>query len=48
MLKENKVIKVRIPWDTRNLFEHEEDYYKLEYIEYKSKGDRNKTLSVEK
>ena len=55
--KENKAIKNRIIRDFRNLFEHqEEDYYKLvrvgdfwsnNYIEYESKGDRNKTLSVE-
>ena len=58
--KNNKVIKDRIPRDIRNLFEHEEggeSYYKIirtsnfwsnSYIEYESKGDRNKTLSVEK
>ena len=55
--KENKAIKNRIIRDFRNLFEHqEEDYYKPvrvgdfwsnNYIEYESKGDRNKTLSVE-
>ena len=43
--------------DIKNLFEHEEEnYYKPvrvnnffsnSYIEYESKGDRNKTLSVE-
>ena len=53
-----KVIKDRILRDVRNLFElEEENYYKSarvsnfwtnNYIEYESKGDRNKTLSVEK
>ena len=56
--KNNKVIKDKIFWDIRNLFEHEEEnYYKPvtvsnfwnnNYIEYESKGDRNKILSVEK
>ena len=51
--KETKVIK-----DIKNIFEHkeEENFYKPikvsnfwsnNYIECKSKGDRNKTLSVE-
>ena len=55
--KENKVIKDRIVRDIRSLFEHEKDYYKPvvvgnfwsdSYIEYESKGVRNKTASVEK
>ena len=55
--KQNKAIKNRIINDIRNLFEHEqEDYYKPvkvgnfwsnNYIEYESKGDRNKIVSVE-
>ena len=56
--KETKAIKDRIIKDIRNLFEHkeEENYYKPErvssfcsinYIEYESISDRNKTLSVE-
>ena len=57
---ENESMKDRILTDIRNLFEHEEEeenYYKPvrvciissnHYIEYESKGDRNKTLSVEK
>ena len=56
--KESKVIKDRIFTNIRNLFEHEEEenYYKPErvgnfcsykYIEYESKGDTKKTLSVE-
>ena len=57
--KETKAIKDRILRDIKNLFEHEkeeENYYKPvrvsnfwsnNYIEYKSNGDRNKTLSVE-
>ena len=56
--KENKVIKDRVLPDLRNIFEHEEEetYYKPvkvskfssnNYIEFESKGDRNKTLSVE-
>ena len=56
--KETKAIKDRILRDIKNLFEHEkeeENYYKPvrvsnfwsnNYIEYKSNGDRNKTLSV--
>ena len=55
--KETKTIKDRIPRDIKNLFEHEEEesYYKPitvnnfwsnNYIEYESKGDRNKTLSA--
>ena len=57
MKKQNKAIKNRIINDIRNLFEHEqEDYYKPvkagnfwsnNYIEYESKGDRNKIVSVE-
>ena len=57
--KETKTIKDRILRDIKNLFEHEEEeenYYKPvrvsnfwsnNYIEYKSNGDKNKTLSVE-
>ena len=56
--KETKAVKDRILRDIKNLFEHEEDenYYKPvrvsnfrsnNYIEYKSNGDRNKTLLVE-
>ena len=57
--KETKAIKDRILRDIKNLFEHEkeeENYYKPvrvsnfwsnNYIEYKSNGDKNKTLSVE-
>ena len=57
--KENKVIKDKILRDIRSLFEHgeqEESYYKLltasnfwrnNYIEYESKSDKYKTLSVE-
>ena len=56
--KETKAIKDRILKDIKNLFEHEkeENYYKPvrvsnfwsnNYIEYKSNGDKNKTLSVE-
>ena len=52
--------KKKILRDIRKLFQHEEkeeNYYKParvnnsrsnNYIEYESKGDRNKTLSVEK
>ena len=57
MKKQNKAIKNRIINDIRNLFEHEqEDYYNPvkvgnfwsnNYIEYESKGDRNKIVSVE-
>ena len=57
--KNIKVIKDRILRYIRNLFEHEEEenYYKPvrvsnfwsnNYIEYESKGDKNKILSVEK
>ena len=56
MEKENKATTDRIIRDIRNLFEHkEENYYKPvrvrnfwsnNYIEYESKGDKNKTLSV--
>ena len=57
--KEAKSIKDRVLRNIKNLFEHEkeeENYYKPvrvsnfwsnNYIEYKSNGDRNKTLSVE-
>ena len=55
--KQNKPIKDTILRDTRNNFENEEeDYYKPvrvsnfwsnNYIEDKSNGDRNKTLSIE-
>ena len=55
--KENEAIKDRILRNIKNLFEHEEkNYYKPvrannfwsnNYTEYKSKGDRNKTPSVE-
>ena len=56
--KETEAIKDRILRDFKNFFEHEEaeNYYKPvrlsnfwsnNYIEYKSNGDRNKTLSVE-
>ena len=51
ILKKNKKIKDRIIRDTRNLFEHKEDHYKLvgvdnswsnNYIEYESNGDSSK------
>ena len=56
--KETKAIKDRILRDIKNLFEHEEEenYYKPvrvsnfwcnNSIEYESKGEKNKTLSVE-
>ena len=56
--KEIKAIKDRILRDIKNLFEHgeEKDCYKPvresnfwsnNYIEYKSKGNRNKTVSIE-
>ena len=56
--KETKAIKDRILRDIRNFFEHEEEenydkpvrasnFWSNSYIEYESKGDRNKTLSVE-
>ena len=56
--KESKAINDRILRDIRNLLEHEEEenYYKQvrvsniwsnNYTEYESKGERNKTLSVE-
>ena len=59
MKKENKVSKyIIILRDIRNLFEHEEEnYYKPVRIsnfwskndfEHEIKGDKNKTLSVEK
>ena len=54
--KENEVLKDIIFRDIRHLFDHEEkNYYKParvsnfwsnNYVEYESKGDRNKTLSV--
>ena len=57
--KETKAIKDRILRDIKNLFEHEKEekyYFKAvrvsnfwsnNYVEYESKGDKNKTLSVE-
>ena len=52
--KENKVIKDRTLLNIRNLLEHEEEYYykplrvanfsSNNYIEYESKGGRNKIL----
>ena len=57
--KENETIKNKIVRDIINLFElenEEQDYYKIVrvgifcnniYIEYESKGDRNKKLSTE-
>ena len=55
--KENKAIKDRILRDIKSHFEYkEENYYNPlrinnflsnNYIEYKSNGDKNKTLSVE-
>ena len=56
--KENKVIKDKLLRGIRNLFEHgeEKNYYEPvtvsiflsnNYIEYKSKSDRKKTLSVQ-
>ena len=56
--KETKAIKDRIHRAIKNLFEHEEEenyckpvkvsnFWSNNYIEYKSNGDRNKTLSVE-
>ena len=56
--QKNKIIKDITRRDIRNLFENEEEenYYKPvrvsnswknNYIEYKSNGDRNKTLSME-
>ena len=55
---ENKPIKDRIIRDIRNLFEHEEEensykpvrfgnFWSNSYIEHKSNGDKNKTVSVE-
>ena len=49
-----KAIKDIIIWDFKDLFEKEEDCYKPfkvsnfynNYIEYESKGGRNKTLSM--
>ena len=49
--KETKAIKDRMLQDIKNLSEHEEENYhnfwSNNYIEYKSNGDRNKTVSVE-
>ena len=54
--KKKKLKQLKILRDTKNLFEHEEKYYKPvrvsvfwsnNYIEYENNGDRNKTLSVE-
>ena len=56
MIKENEAIKDRVIRDIRNLFEHEEEHYKLvrignfwssNYIEYESNGNRDKTLSTD-
>ena len=53
--KENEAIKDRIIRDIENLFEKQEDHYKLvrvgdfysnSYIEYESNGIRNKSLSI--
>ena len=46
----NKWIKNRIIRDIRNLIEHEEviTLWSNNYTEYKTKGDRIKTLWVEK
>ena len=58
MQSKGKVIKAiegRIIRDIKNLFDQEEDYYKLiravifwsnNYIEYESIRDRNKTLTI--
>ena len=57
--KEIKAVKYVILRDIRNVFEHEEEenYYQPvcvtnvwcnNYVEYKSNGDRKKTVSVEK
>ena len=56
--KETKAIKDRIFRDYKNLFEDEEENYHKpvtvnnfwsnNYIEYKSNGDRKKTVSVKK
>ena len=57
--KDTKAIKNRILRNIKNLFEHKEEeendykpvwvsnFWSNNYIEYKSKGDRNKILSVE-
>ena len=55
--KENKEIRNRVIRDLRSLVDHEKKYYyktlrvgnlwRNNYIEYKSHGNRNKTLSVE-
>ena len=52
--KENEAIKDRIIKDTKNLLEHEErdyqkpvrvgNFWRYNYVEYESNGDRNKTL----
>ena len=54
--KQLKAIKDRILWDIKNLFEHEKEgvnkpvrvnnVWSNNYTKYKSKTDRNKTLSV--
>ena len=53
--KENEAIKDKIIGDIKTLFEPEEEYCKRvrvsnfsnnNYIEYKSNGDKNKTLSI--
>ena len=55
ILKKEKEIKDRIIRDIRTLFEQEDGYYKLKrknnfwnnnYIEYDSKDNRNKNLSL--
>ena len=54
--KKKKLQQLQICRDIKNLFEHEENYYKAvkvnsfwnnKYIEYKSNEDKNKPLSVE-
>ena len=51
---ENEAIKNKVIRDIRNLFNHDEDFYKIfrvgnfwsnNYIEYETKRDKNKTLS---
>ena len=57
--KENKEIKNRVIRDIRNLFEHKEEencykpvrvgnFWRNNYIEQKSNGDKNKTLLFKK
>ena len=55
IIKKEKEIKDRIIRDIKTLFGQEDDYYKLKrknnfwnnnYIEYESKDDRNKNLSL--